>query len=200
MPKKLPMKTMSLNEVSAELGPIAQEVPSYTGLNKPVLLAPPTDKFLTREEFVQAIRELWDRAQQQFIATGRYLIAAKDKLAHGEFMAMVTSDLPFSPNTANKLMRVARAVDKSVLPADKLPRSYATVYEVLTLSDTEREQAVAEGVLHPQALLRDIKLFKGRVRARESTLTEKIVALELERARLLARIAEIDANLEELRN
>jgi hypothetical protein len=49
-------------------------------------------------------------------------------------------------------------------------------------------------------LLRDIKLFKGRVRARESTLTEKIVALELERARLLARIAEIDANLEELRN
>ena len=42
------------------------------------------------------------------IQTGRLLIAAKAKLKHGEFIAMLRSDLPFKERVAQHLMKIAR--------------------------------------------------------------------------------------------
>jgi hypothetical protein len=190
---------MTLDAIQGELGPLPGEMPSYTGINQPLRLAAPTDTLITRDQFAEAIRDLWDRAQQEFVAVGRYLIVAKGKLVHGEFMAMVAADLPFTHAIATKLMRVARAIDDGLLPQDQLPRSYATVYEVLTLSEPEREQAFAAGVIHPGALRREVADFKARLRSAEpASLDQRRAFLLAEERRLLARLDGVRRALRDL--
>src|SRR3954449_3624335 len=74
-----------------------------------LILAPP--KVTARENFAQAIAVLWQNAEECFLAIGRRLNEAKESLPHGEFQRLVQTDLPFTYPVANKLMRVAAAVD-----------------------------------------------------------------------------------------
>ena len=48
------------------------------------------------EEFVSEISRLWSRAQGAFLEIGRLLIKAKEMLPHGEYVAAVEAELPFS--------------------------------------------------------------------------------------------------------
>ena len=113
-------------------------------------------------------------------------------LNHGEFMGMVESDLPFRYSTANRLMKVAAALDAGALPADRLPPSYATVYELLTLSDEERRQAIKEGVVRPDMQRKDVTEFRKRLRQPDQSKRAK---LETEREKLRKRLQEIEAEL-----
>lgn len=45
---------------------------------------------------------------ESIIRTGKLLIEAKAKLKHGDFIAMLRSDLPFRERTAQRLMCIAR--------------------------------------------------------------------------------------------
>ncbi len=51
---------------------------------------------------------MYGKTVARFIETGQELINAKAGLVHGEFTAMVEEDLPFRPNTAQRLMVIAR--------------------------------------------------------------------------------------------
>src|SRR3954467_14895359 len=55
------------------------------------------------EEYVSEISRLWNRAQSAFLEIGRLLIRAKDRLPHGEYVAAVEAELPFSARTAYQL-------------------------------------------------------------------------------------------------
>jgi Protein of unknown function (DUF3102) len=157
-------------------------------------LAPLRDpgKLLAREEFAAEIRRAWAESQESFLLIGRYLLTAKSRLQHGEFMAMVASDLPFSHQTANKLMSVARFVEAGEVPPDTLPTASETCYQITTLTVEERARALKEGVIRPTMRRQDILLFKRRIRAPLSETEPERRRLMMERDRLLKRLREID--------
>ena len=109
-----------------------------------------------RETYAQAIRRAASSTVESIIETGRLLINAKAALAHGEFIAMVADDLPFTKRTAQRFMaiascaRIANATHVSLLPP-----SWGTLYELSKLSDDEW-QAI-EPHLTPELERKDIK-------------------------------------------
>ena len=131
-------------------------------------------KLRTRANFVEAIGEVWAEAEENFTAIGRYLNHAKSVLNHGEFIGMIEADLPFHYSTANRLMKVAAALDAGALPVEKLPPSYATVYELLTLSEDERRQAIEEeGVVRPDMQRKDVTEFRKWLKAARRKQADK---------------------------
>ncbi len=108
------------------------------------------DHGFDRAGWAARIGASWGAVFDSVIATGRALIEAKAALPHGEFMAMVKGDLPFSHDTANKLMKIARdgriANSEHVL---NLPKSWGTLYELTKLGDQAFDQAIAAGAIRP---------------------------------------------------
>lgn len=100
------------------------------------------------------ITRRWQQAVQRtvesFLEIGRLLIEAKAAIEHGEFEAMIESDLPFKPRTARRLMAIARdqritkRTQESVLPA-----SWTTLYELTKLDDDEFEARLSDGTIRP---------------------------------------------------
>lgn len=163
-------------------------------------------KLETRREFTEEIGRLWKRANDAFLDVGRHLNDAKARLEHGEFGEMLKRDMPFSHRTANMLMKVAEAVDTGALPipADQLPSSYATVYEVVTLKPEEQQQAVAAGLVNPTVRREDVVAFRRQLRVREprpanlpsrNALKKELAKLKAEERRIRERRAEIERML-----
>lgn len=157
----------------------------------------PPAKLCTRAEFAGEIGRLWREANNSFVEAGRRLNEAKEALGHGEFMSMVAADLPFSHSVANRLMRVSAALDapEPPVPIELLPPSYATVYEVVSLTSAEQKRAIAEGIIRPDMRREDVAAFKRRVRA---TITDELADLLEERKRLKDRLARVEARIKEL--
>src|SRR3954447_12284279 len=88
-------------------------------------------------DYVEEIRRLWGRAQSAFLDIGRLLIRAKETLPHGEYIASVEVQLPFSGRTAYQLREAARwAIEmdrRKEITIDRLPGSYSTIYLLSTL-------------------------------------------------------------------
>ena len=194
---KAEMRLLDPEQIRREVAPLANLLPSQEVRNAKVL--PPHRRMRqdlaelrTRANFADAIGEAWTEAEENFTTIGRYLNHAKSVLNHGEFMGMVEADLPFRYSTANRLMKVAAALDAGALPADRLPPSYATVYELLTLSDEERRQAIKEGVVRPDMQRKDVTEFRKRLRQPDQSKRAK---LETEREKLRKRLQEIEAEL-----
>jgi hypothetical protein len=194
---KAEMRLLDPEQIRREVAPLANLLPSQEVRNAKVL--PPHRRMRqdlaelrTRANFADAIEEAWTEAEENFTTIGRYLNHAKSMLNHGEFMGMVENDLPFRYSTANRLMKVAAALDAGALPADRLPPSYATVYELLTLSDEERRQAIKEGVVRPDMQRKDVTEFRKRLRQPDQSKRAK---LETEREKLRKRLQEIEAEL-----
>jgi hypothetical protein len=194
------MRLLDPEQIRREVAPLANLLPSQSGTEQEVLAPrrptrPDPSELRTRANFSEAIGIAWVEAEENFTAIGRYLNRAKGLLPHGEFMGMVESDLPFKYSTANRLMKVAAALDAGALPADRLPPSYATVYELLTLSDEERQRAIAEGVVRPDMQRKDVAVFRRHIRQATVEAAGKRAKLEDERERLLKRIEQINAEL-----
>jgi hypothetical protein len=194
---KAGMRLLDPEQIRREVAPLANLLPSQEVRNAKVL--PPHRRMRqdlaelrTRANFADAIEEAWTEAEENFTTIGRYLNHAKSMLNHGEFMGMIESDLPFRYSTANRLMKVAAALDAGALPADRLPPSYATVYELLTLSDDERRQAIEEGVVRPNMQRKDVTEFRKRLRQPDQSKRAK---LETAREKLRKRLQEIEAEL-----
>lgn len=192
MARKQTPRIMTTEDAGEILAPVGMPAPRLT---------PPRDpaKLLAREEFAAEIRRAWTESQESFLLIGRYLLAAKDKLQHGEFMAMVASDLPFSHQSANKLMSVARFIEAEEMPLNLLPNASETCYQITTLTSEERVQALKEGIIKPEMRREDILQFKRRIRAPQPIdLEAQRHQLKLERIKLLKRLEDIDRALEAL--
>jgi hypothetical protein len=189
MARKQAPRIMTAEDAGEILAPAGMPAPRLTPLRDPA-------KLLAREEFAAEIRRAWAESQESFLLIGRYLNVAKSTLQHGEFMAMVASDLPFSHQTANKLMSVARFIEAGELPPDSLPNASETCYQITTLSAEERARALQEGIIQPAMRREDILQFKRRIRTQSNhdAKTER-KRLETERDRLLRRLKDIDQAL-----
>ena len=85
--------------------------------------------------------------------TGKVLLAAKDDLrkrsSHGEWLAMIESDLPFSASVAQRYMKIAKRFANTAT-MQLLPADYSSLYELAKLSDAEIGQAMANGQINPE--------------------------------------------------
>lgn len=150
---------------------------------------------LRREEFVQEIATLWRSAQEKFLLIGRYLVQARLRLPHGEFQAMVENELPFGYQVAYQLRMVAEAVDSGRLPGAKLPPSYATVYQLATLTTEQLRLADQRNLIRPDVTRPEIVRFKRDLRNTAIDHVGRRESLMAERDRLRDRLAAIDAAL-----
>ena len=164
-------------------------------------------ELVTADQYVAEISRLWSDAQDRFLAIGRFLIQAKDRLEHGDFTPMIRERLPFTHTVAVRLMVVARAVESGLLPADRCPRSYSVAYELASLPAAERAAAEAEGLIRQDVGRTEIVAFKRRIRSTTKDqgpapvktageLRKELERLEVERHRIDGRIIELRRALE----
>ena len=176
----------------------ARALPALSSTSEPItaldeLLVGAGD-LLTCEHFAGRISTLWQDANRTFVNIGRLLNAAKARLDHGRFMQLVHQEVPFSQGVANKLMRVAAAIDSGRLPAKQLPPSYATVYELTGLAEEELAQAAAAGLVRPDVQRKEVIAFKRQLRAPVDRREE----INAEIARYERRIVELREELASL--
>jgi hypothetical protein len=148
------------------------------------------------EGYANEIGKLWSEAQQKFLAIGRYLILAKEKLAHGEFERMVSTMLPFGRNVAHRLRVIAGAVDQGRLPEEALPRSYTVAYGLVILSEHEFEEARRRNLLRSTLTNRELDEFRREIR--QPVGEERHAHLLRERDRLTAEVEKLRDRIEEI--
>lgn len=155
----------------------------------------------TVDDYAEVIGTLFREAEERFVQIGTFLEEAKAKLQHGEFQELISSRLPFGPRAAQMMMAAAKAIKSGMIPLDIVPPSYSVVYQITTLTDTERQQAVEEGVIRSDMRREDIAAFKKRVRTPVVPEVEakraELARLVAEQERIAARIAGLRAELEE---
>lgn len=109
-------------------------------------------------EWAASISDIWTTAAETFVAVGRELIDAKASLPHGEFQAMIETDLPFGPRTANRLMAIAedrRIADRT--HGSDLPASWRTLYELTRLDDDALAGAFEAGKITTDMARGDVR-------------------------------------------
>ena len=108
------------------------------------------DEVAEVEAWVRRIGGAWQKSIDAIFETGRLLIEAKTALPHGDFGKMIEADLPFSAQSANKLMAIARD-PKLSNPAHvrELPASWGTLYELTKLDTETFERRIKEGTIRP---------------------------------------------------
>jgi hypothetical protein len=123
-----------------------------------------------RNQWATRISTAWQKSVESIIETGGLLIAAKAALDHGQWGQMVESDLPFSRQTAHKLMKIADDARLSnVAHVRHLPPSWGILYELTKLDDDTFDQKLRDGTIRPDMHRKDVArniLSRGRGRRR----------------------------------
>jgi hypothetical protein len=91
--------------------------------------------------FAEKIRAAYGRSVASIFEIGDLLIAARERLPHGEFEAMVNEDLPFGPSQARKYKKVAedqRLRKRARVHA--LPAAMGTLFELSKCTDEELDR------------------------------------------------------------
>jgi hypothetical protein len=115
----------------------------------------------TRQDYAEEISRTWQRAVASIIETGLLIVEAKGNLAHGEFIAMIETDLPFRPRTAQRLMGIAKhPVISNATHVSLLPPSWGTLYELTQLPDETLEIRIADGTINPGMERKDALALK----------------------------------------
>lgn len=110
--------------------------------------------------YVREISRLWGEARDKFLAIGEYLSLAKQQLVHGEYEAMIRSQLPFGKSVAHRMRTVAEAVRDGKLARNSLPQSYATAYELTLFTDQQLRHAEEQGLVRPDVTRSEIVAFR----------------------------------------
>jgi hypothetical protein len=150
----------------------------------------------SRAEFVSAIEQAWQGITRRYVLIGRYLVQAKGALPHGEYEAMLESDLPFNRATAYKIRKVTEAIDAGGISDKELPPSYTILYEVSTLTKRELTEAKLRKLIRPDVTRREIGEFKAEMRIPRLPLPNKgRTILIRKRNALRAKIAALQEQL-----
>ena len=119
----------------------------------------------TRQHHVELIAAAWRKGVDSIIETGQRLIDAKNdpNIAHGEFLAMIESDLPFGARTAQRLMAIAsHPVISKATHASYLPPSWMTLYELTKLPEHALQQKIDSGEITPKIGRATVNVWCGK--------------------------------------
>lgn len=153
---------------------------------------------LEGDDLVSEIGKLWDEAQAKFLAIGRYLVRAFE-LYEGTFEETVLAKLPFGRIVAYQLRAVAEAVDSQKLPEDRLPRSYATAYKLISLPPFEYEEARRRGYLRADVTRPEVEALKRQLRDERLSTLDRDKFLQHERAQLYAEVERAEERIKAVR-
>ena len=140
--------------------------------------------------YARDIAKLWREAQHAFLAIGRNLVRAKERLPRGEFERMVNSELPFGVSLAYQLRMIAEMIDTGRVQEAELPTNATTAYQLAVLSSADLAEARRAGLVRPDLKRPEIICWK-RERAR-AALGSNSARVARERQRILRRLATLD--------
>ena len=171
-----------------------------------------TAEFRSKEECITAITALWERSQRNFIAIGKYLLRAKEKLGHGEYGKMIESELPFNRSLAYMMRSIAEAIESRKISQDECPTDYATAYRLISLPPDKfqlaREKALVKPTLRRHEIVDFRRAFLETPKSeeplsnkakltRKNKLMTRIRQLEEEALRVKREVAELCRQLGE---
>jgi hypothetical protein len=118
---------------------------------------------LSRAKWAQRITESWQGQLSSIFEVGSLLESAKAELRHGEWMAMVKSDLPFSQSWANKLMKIGKCdhLRNSEHASEFLPAHWSTLFELTKLTAEQFDHGIKTGKINPKMQRKDIAALRG---------------------------------------
>jgi hypothetical protein len=128
-----------------------------------------------RKEHAARINEAWQKGVDAVVETGMRIIDARDGLEHGEYIAMVGSDLLVSRQTAHKLVSIAsNKVLSNVAHVRHLPPSWGTLSELAVVANKgfDLEAGIASGAIHPRMERKDVKALLPPPPQRDDDLKE----------------------------
>lgn len=109
------------------------------------------------DQWAERICNRWQDSVEAIIDVGRLLIEAKEDLAHGEFVQMCRTKLPFGEDSAQRLMKIAaNPVISNTAHARLLPPSWYTLYELTKLDDADLQEAIDCGLIKPEMQRKDV--------------------------------------------
>jgi N6-adenosine-specific RNA methylase IME4 len=134
----------------------------------------------SRAYWAAEIAKAWRSSLHGIFDTGRKIAEAKGSLPHGEFIAMIESDLPFGRSTAFRLMTITE--DQRLTNGahgQHLPPSWRTLYELTKLDDDAFVARIADGTIHAEMQRKDISnvIKKESREQREAALGARQLAL-----------------------
>lgn len=114
--------------------------------------------------YVETIQQDWNGMRDKVFEVGRKLVEARKRLPHGHFQKMIASELPFSDDTATKLMRVAKHPRfQNTNTVRVLPSSWGTLYELTTLNDEQFQKGIESGKINPDMTRKEVRDVKAMV-------------------------------------
>ena len=123
---------------------------------------PNTATYTSAIDVSDEVSLLWSQAQENFIEIGRILNRAKSSLQHGEWGKLIRLHLPFEYSVANKLRKIASAVDNNDFSIDELPVDYTSAHLLVTAQPHIIEIARKTRYLHKNLTRNQIKDFIKR--------------------------------------
>lgn len=168
------------------------------------------------------IIEQWNRGQRAFLTVGRTLLRLSRTLSEDEFLRLRRGSeklFPFGDATASKLRSVAMLVDEGGIEEERLP-GYTVAYEFTTLPPEGLRLAKERNLIRPDVRRTEIAAFRRELRSHtvpagtslvvpidlglgrisREKLEKRQAELQEERAVLVARLAEVDRVLAEVRS
>jgi hypothetical protein len=101
--------------------------------------------------------------------------AAASELKHGEWIAMINSDLPFTRSTANKLMKIATCDHiRNAEHVPHLPVHWGTLHDLTLLTEEQFERGIESGAINPKMQRKDVKALRGEQPKAKVAKVEKI--------------------------
>jgi hypothetical protein len=120
-------------------------------MNSAIPMPIPREELRDRKFFVAKVGAALGKTVEGIIEAGRWLIAAKEKLPHGEFTPMVEDDLKMDASKAERLMTIASdPVIANPAHVRHLPAAWSTLYELKQLPPGRLEAAIEDGTVTPE--------------------------------------------------
>jgi N6-adenosine-specific RNA methylase IME4 len=112
---------------------------------------------VSRKSWAERIAKAWQSSLVGIFESGRLIAASKESLDHGEFLGMITDDLPFCARTAQRLMAIAaddRLTDATHV--SHLPPHWGTLYELTKMSNDVFDASIIDGTINPEMQRKDV--------------------------------------------
>jgi hypothetical protein len=116
-----------------------------------LVATPPTEpSTISLEDLLKRIWSGWQRATVDIIEVGKACRQINDTWSPEEHQGLFKGKtLPFNRSTFTKLTQIRRDKRLDGIKAN-LPPSYSIIYEVTLLNDAQLEDALRDGIIHPQ--------------------------------------------------
>jgi hypothetical protein len=158
----------------------------------------PTDQtgsILTAEQWADQIRQQLTASVEAILTAGQLLLDAKAALVHGEWCRMCDGLLPFSRQTAFRLMAIAgHPVLSNVTYRHHLPPAWTTLYELTKFPPDLLQQLVTDGIINNRSSLRLVNGLSKQQSDYSPAAPAKLDRSSKAKAARIERMRELAAN------